>query len=124
MGWAAHVAVKALDTSPRLAVREAASAGLVLWYAQFALNMAWTPLFFGAHKVSACTRALKGYRLSSFEVLNLIGIVLQTGVAACDILALWGTVAALTVSQIRSLSEKNTEVLIRLCPLIHTGSDG
>lgn len=53
MGWAAHVAVKALDTSPRLPVREAASASLVLWYAQFALNMAWTPLFFGAKKVRA-----------------------------------------------------------------------
>lgn len=52
MGWAAHIAVKALDTSPRLAVREAASASLALWYAQFALNMAWTPLFFGAKKVS------------------------------------------------------------------------
>lgn len=51
MGWAAHVAVKALDTSPRLPVREAAATSLVLWYAQFALNMAWTPLFFGAKKV-------------------------------------------------------------------------
>lgn len=52
MGWAAHIAVKALDTSPHLSVRKAASNALVLWYAQFAINMAWTPLFFGAKKVS------------------------------------------------------------------------
>lgn len=52
MGWAAHLAVKALDTSPFLAVRTAASSALTLWYAQFALNMAWTPLFFGAKKVN------------------------------------------------------------------------
>ncbi|KAL7005367.1 jun-like transcription factor [Cystobasidiomycetes sp. EMM_F5] len=48
MGWAAHVAVKALDKSPSIAVRAAASSSLTLWYAQFALNQLWTPLFFGA----------------------------------------------------------------------------
>ena len=73
MGWAAHVAVRALDTSPRIAVRHAASLSLGLWYGQFALNMAWTPLFFGARR---------------------------TKTALVDIVALWGTVAALTVGGI------------------------
>lgn len=36
MGWAAHVAVNALDRSPSIAVRAAAKAGLGLWYGQFA----------------------------------------------------------------------------------------
>ncbi|KAK9896554.1 TspO/MBR-related protein [Cystobasidium minutum MCA 4210] len=67
MGWAAHLAVRALDTSPHAVVRRAASNALALWYAQFALNMAWTPLFFGAKK---------------------------TGLASIDIVGLWGTVAA------------------------------
>ncbi|CAD6580395.1 MAG: hypothetical protein CYPHOPRED_001210 [Cyphobasidiales sp. Tagirdzhanova-0007] len=70
MGWAAHVAVKAFDTSARHSVRAAAASSLVLWYVQFALNMSWTPLFFGAKK---------------------------TGAAALDIVTLTGTVAALTV---------------------------
>jgi benzodiazapine receptor len=75
MGWAAHVAVRALDTSPRIAVRHAASLSLGLWYGQFALNMAWTPLFFGARR---------------------------TKTALVDIVALWGTVAALTVGPVFS----------------------
>jgi benzodiazapine receptor len=65
MGWAAHVAIKALDTSPRLGVRQAANTSLVLWYAQFALNMAWTPLFFGAKLVSIYASFLGSSTLNS-----------------------------------------------------------
>jgi len=70
MGWAANIAVHALDKSPSAVVRAAAASGLNLWYAQFALNMLWTPLFFGAK---------------------------QTGPALIDITALTGTVAALAI---------------------------
>ncbi|KDQ64586.1 hypothetical protein JAAARDRAFT_28229 [Jaapia argillacea MUCL 33604] len=51
MGYASHLAVKALDTSTAETARAGASLGLSLYYAQLALNVAWSPLFFGMKQV-------------------------------------------------------------------------
>ncbi|KAG8994103.1 hypothetical protein FRB90_000531 [Tulasnella sp. 427] len=50
MGYASHLAIKAHDTSLSPAVRRLAYSGLGLYYTQLALNLAWTPLFFGFRK--------------------------------------------------------------------------
>ncbi|CAA7259829.1 unnamed protein product [Cyclocybe aegerita] len=47
MGYASHVAVKALDSSVVEGNRNALSAGLALYYAQLGLNCLWSPIFFG-----------------------------------------------------------------------------
>ncbi|GAA95059.1 uncharacterized protein L969DRAFT_18910 [Mixia osmundae IAM 14324] len=73
MGYASHLLVKALDTSPRLAVRENAKTALTLHYAQLALNLVWSPLFFSAHQVE----------LALVDILTLTGTVIGlTTVAA------------------------------------------
>lgn len=70
MGYASHLAVRALDRSPSPVARAAAHSAIVLYIAQLGLNMAWTPLFFGLH---------------------------YTRLALVDIAALTGTVFAATV---------------------------
>ncbi|TFK43466.1 TspO/MBR-related protein [Crucibulum laeve] len=50
MGYASHVAVKALDTSVAPSTRNDLSVGLGLYFAQLGLNYLWSPLFFSAHK--------------------------------------------------------------------------
>jgi len=47
MGWASHLAVRALDTSLTPSAKQDAEDGLGLYWAQLALNLAWTPIFFG-----------------------------------------------------------------------------
>ncbi|KAF4619812.1 hypothetical protein D9613_005016 [Agrocybe pediades] len=51
MGYASHVAVKALDSTVLEANKNALSLGLALYYTQLGLNYAWSPLFFGQHKI-------------------------------------------------------------------------
>lgn len=51
MGYASHVAVKSLDNAVTTTTRDKLTLGLALYYAQLGLNFAWTPLFFGAHRV-------------------------------------------------------------------------
>ena len=74
-GYASHLAVRALDRSPSPSVRLAASRALVLYFAQLALNMCWTPLFFGVH---------------------------YTGLALIDVVALTGTTLAATVQMAKA----------------------
>ncbi|PVF99959.1 TspO/MBR-related protein [Serendipita vermifera] len=50
MGYASHLAVKAYDQNIIPASRIEAYSGLKLYYLQLGLNLAWTPLFFGAKK--------------------------------------------------------------------------
>ncbi|PPQ98516.1 hypothetical protein CVT24_004007 [Panaeolus cyanescens] len=50
MGYASHIAVKALDNTAISANRHELSAGLALYYAQLGLNCLWSPLFFGAQR--------------------------------------------------------------------------
>ncbi|PFH52798.1 hypothetical protein AMATHDRAFT_1841 [Amanita thiersii Skay4041] len=50
MGYASHLAVRALDTSTIPHHLSNASYGLLLYYTQLALNVAWGPIFFGARK--------------------------------------------------------------------------
>ncbi|KAM0790096.1 hypothetical protein ACM66B_005424 [Microbotryomycetes sp. NB124-2] len=51
MGWASHLLVKALDQSPPgTARRGLAGNAFSLYWLQYALNVIWTPLFFGAQK--------------------------------------------------------------------------
>jgi len=50
MGYASHIAVRAYDASALQSTKSDLSLGLGLYYAQLALNLAWTPLFFGSKK--------------------------------------------------------------------------
>ncbi|KAJ6598992.1 TspO/MBR-related protein [Mycena vulgaris] len=53
MGYASHLTIKALDSALSPAVRSDCMLALSLYYAQLALNILWTPLFFGAKKTGA-----------------------------------------------------------------------
>ena len=70
MGYASHLAVRSFDTAVTPSGAAEADKALQLYYAQLALNMLWTPLFFGAQ---------------------------QKEIALGNILALTGTVATMTV---------------------------
>lgn len=73
MGYASHlISLSPLLTSSHPTAATAAHTALSLYYAQFAGNMLWTPLFFGLNR---------------------------TGLALLDIVGLTGTVLAMTVSQ-------------------------
>ncbi|GAA6031369.1 hypothetical protein JCM8097_005627 [Rhodosporidiobolus ruineniae] len=51
MGYASHLLVNVHDVASLASpLRTAAKEAIQLYWAQFALNMAWTPLFFGAKK--------------------------------------------------------------------------
>ncbi|KIJ99400.1 hypothetical protein K443DRAFT_680015 [Laccaria amethystina LaAM-08-1] len=50
MGYASHVAVKALDDSTSVADRDDLSLGITLYYAQLGLNCIWSPIFFEGRK--------------------------------------------------------------------------
>jgi translocator protein len=88
MGYSSHLAVKLLDSSVSPSARAAASTGLKLYYGQLALNLAWTPLFFG----------LK-----------------QTGVALVDIVALTGSVFYLTKTLHGPTGGKSSYLLVPYC---------
>ncbi|KIO17152.1 hypothetical protein M407DRAFT_175985 [Tulasnella calospora MUT 4182] len=79
MGYASHLAIKAHDTSLSPVARRLAYSGLGLYYAQLAMNLAWTPLFFGMRK------------------LNPLVHKTQKFLALVDIVALTGTTVAMTV---------------------------
>lgn len=69
MGYAAHKLVTAWDRSPYLAERRDARSALILYGVQFALNLVWTPLFFGANKpvpalVDVVALTLTNYRIT------------------------------------------------------------
>ncbi|EGO01884.1 hypothetical protein SERLA73DRAFT_120532 [Serpula lacrymans var. lacrymans S7.3] len=51
MGYASHIAVKALDVSSDPVLRSDLTLALGLYYAQLALNCLWSPLFFGARQI-------------------------------------------------------------------------
>jgi len=51
MGYASHLAVKALDTSVSSSSRSALTLGIALYYVQLGMNFIWTPLFFGYKQV-------------------------------------------------------------------------
>ncbi|KAF8316891.1 TspO/MBR-related protein [Clavulina sp. PMI_390] len=46
MGYASHLAVRSYDNALTPAVRDTALYAIKLYYAQLAMNMSWTPLFF------------------------------------------------------------------------------
>ncbi|KAJ7908284.1 TspO/MBR-related protein [Mycena leptocephala] len=48
MGYASHLTVKALDGASSASVRSDCLLALSLYYTQLALNILWSPLFFGA----------------------------------------------------------------------------
>ncbi|GAA5877468.1 hypothetical protein JCM8547_001082 [Rhodosporidiobolus lusitaniae] len=51
MGYASHLLVGVYDAAPSGTIlKAAADTAIKLYWAQFALNMAWTPLFFGLRK--------------------------------------------------------------------------
>ncbi|KAJ7507887.1 TspO/MBR-related protein [Mycena galericulata] len=50
MGYASHLTVKALDSALSPTVRSNCMLALSLYYTQLALNLLWTPLFFGAKR--------------------------------------------------------------------------
>jgi len=70
MGYASHIAVKALDTATFKDDYDSLQMGFTLYFAQLALNFVWSPLFFGAR---------------------------QTGLALIDSVLLMGTTLAMTV---------------------------
>ncbi|KAJ2957048.1 hypothetical protein NQZ79_g7210 [Umbelopsis isabellina] len=51
MGYGSHLIANHAAYSPVPEVRDLANLGLTLYYSQLVLNFAWTPLFFGVHKV-------------------------------------------------------------------------
>ncbi|KAL0070698.1 hypothetical protein AAF712_001919 [Marasmius tenuissimus] len=51
MGYASHLAVKALDSAVLSTTRSALTLGLALYYAQLSMNFLWSPLFFNAKQV-------------------------------------------------------------------------
>ena len=51
MGYASHLAVKAMEDTVKPQSRDDLNTAIALYYAQLAMNVAWTPLFFGAKKV-------------------------------------------------------------------------
>ncbi|KAJ3882889.1 TspO/MBR-related protein [Lentinula edodes] len=51
MGYASHIAVKALDVSVSSSSRSSLTLGVALYYAQLCMNFAWSPLFFGYKQV-------------------------------------------------------------------------
>ncbi|KAF8205043.1 TspO/MBR-related protein [Pholiota molesta] len=51
MGYASHVAVKALDSTLLEDNRHDLTLGIALYYAQLGLNCAWSPLFFESHQI-------------------------------------------------------------------------
>ncbi|KAJ6485119.1 TspO/MBR-related protein [Mycena vitilis] len=51
MGYASHLAVKSLDGTLSASVKSDCMLALSLYYSQLALNILWTPLFFGAKKI-------------------------------------------------------------------------
>lgn len=105
MGYASHLAVKALDTavvpltrylqsrfySVPILMRHCCSSnldlGLKLYYVQLGLNCLWTPLFFGARQVRPFLSAL----------LILAELLTQTGAALIDSALLAGTSMYMTV---------------------------
>ncbi|KAI9288246.1 TspO/MBR-related protein [Umbelopsis sp. AD052] len=51
MGYGSHLIANHAAYSLSPETKELAQLGLNLYYSQLALNFAWTPLFFGVHKV-------------------------------------------------------------------------
>jgi translocator protein len=51
MGYASHVAVKALDRAVLPISQNDLSWGIALYYGQLGLNFLWTPTFFGTHNI-------------------------------------------------------------------------
>ncbi|KAK7470555.1 hypothetical protein VKT23_001979 [Stygiomarasmius scandens] len=51
MGYASHLAVKALDSTVSVSARNDLLLGIALYYAQLSLNFAWSPLFFNLKQV-------------------------------------------------------------------------
>jgi benzodiazapine receptor len=62
MGYASHVAAKALDAAASNETTAALDLGLKLYYAQLGMNFAWTPLFFMAKQT--------GLALTNISVLT------------------------------------------------------
>ncbi|KAJ7638888.1 TspO/MBR family-domain-containing protein [Roridomyces roridus] len=51
MGYASHLAVKALDVAVSPSVRSDLMLALGLYHAQLSLNLLWSPLFFGVKQI-------------------------------------------------------------------------
>jgi tryptophan-rich sensory protein len=59
MGYASHLAIRALDAAITTVDKENAELAMTLYYGQLLMNFTWTPIFFLAKKVgslSACLR--------------------------------------------------------------------
>lgn len=117
MGWASHLAVTTYDSSLSPAVKYAflgfppyypfllmtilsprtlARQGLILYYAQLTLNVAWTPLFFGAKRM---------------------------GLALVDIITLTGTTFYMTVRP-PSLLHSSSLICITLQRVLNEATNG
>jgi benzodiazapine receptor len=51
MGYASHIAVKALDSATSPSTQADLQLGLALYYGQLVLNTVWSPIFFGAREL-------------------------------------------------------------------------
>jgi benzodiazapine receptor len=106
MGYASHVAVKSLDNAVTTTTRDKLTLGLALYYAQLGLNFAWTPLFFGAHKV-------RHHYITSYSSPGLT--TAQTGLALVDSAALTLTTWYMTKLFDRPTNGKATWFLLPYC---------
>ncbi|KAF8195819.1 TspO/MBR-related protein [Mycena galopus ATCC 62051] len=72
MGYASHLAVKVFDDASSLSVKSDCMLALSLYYAQLALNILWTPLFFGAKKTGAALVDIGVMTAATFYMTKLL----------------------------------------------------
>ncbi|RXW24707.1 hypothetical protein EST38_g1136 [Candolleomyces aberdarensis] len=72
MGYASHVAVKALDTAVTTTSRDNLTLGIGLYYVQLGLNFAWSPLFFGAHQTGLALVDSAALTISTWYMTKLL----------------------------------------------------
>ncbi|KAJ7047296.1 TspO/MBR-related protein [Mycena alexandri] len=78
MGYASHLTVKAMDGVLSPSLRSDCVTALSLYYAQLALNILWTPLFFGAKKTGLALIDSAMMAAATFYMTKLVAPISPT----------------------------------------------